>query len=359
MENNQYCILMSGGLGSRFWPLSTKQIPKQFIDILGTGKSMLRQTYERFSKMFDDDKIFIVTNRDFVDLTKAQIPEISDNNILVEPVSKNTAVCIAYAHHRIKAFDPNAEFIISPTDHIMLNTDNFYELIENSFEFVDHKDIILTMGLKPLNPHPGYGYIQYKSDSINKNIYKIKTFVEKPNEEMAQLFVDSDEFLWNTGIMVANVLSMDEAYKKHMPQIYTLFEKYKDAFNTDSENAVIEEIYPQCDKISVDYGIMEKAENSYVQIANFDWTDLGTWSALYEIMDKDEHNNFVANKKTILYDTENCIINSLNEKNIVIDGLKDYIVADSGTSLLIIPKKNESKIKSIVNRIKLESSDLH
>lgn len=357
MERNQYCILMTGGLGSRFWPLSTRKVPKQFIDILGTGKSLLQQAYDRFSPKFADDKIIVVSNVDYEQLTREQLPNIPPQNILCEPVSKDTAICILYAVYRIKSQDPDAEIIVSPTDHVIMNDNALYESLDSCLKFANDKDAIVSMGLHPRNPNDGYGYIQYKKESVEAGISPIKTFVEKPNQEMAQLFVDSEEFLWNTGIMVASIETILKAYATHLPEVYSLFEQHAASFGTSQEPYALKDIYPQCDKISVSYGIMEKAENSFVQLADFDWADLGTWTALYEIADKDPEGNCVNNDNIMLYETENCIVNSLTDRKIVVDGLKDYIVADSGKSLLIMPKKRESTIKTVINTLRLKRTE--
>ncbi|MCD6366089.1 MAG: mannose-1-phosphate guanylyltransferase, partial [Bacteroidales bacterium] len=294
MNKNYFCVIMAGGMGTRFWPASRIDAPKQFIDILGTGKTFLQMTVERFQKIIPIENIFIVTGKKYKDLTLQQIPGIKEDQVLLEPFGKNTAPCIAFANACIKRINPNATIIVSPSDHLILQEDNFLKEMENGLSFARDNEILLTMGIKPHRPNTGYGYIQVnaKKHGSNgfENIFKVKTFTEKPTLELAKQFVSSREFYWNSGMFIWNLKAIEKEFKKYLPEVYQLFENHLEDLNSDK---IIYKIYETVKNISIDYGIMEKSKNVHVLCADFGWSDLGTWLSLYEIDEKDENGNSI------------------------------------------------------------------
>lgn len=358
MNKNQYCIIMAGGVGSRFWPMSRQSMPKQFLDILGTGKSFIRHTYERFAKIIPDENFLVVTNIKYKKLVLEHIPEIKPEQVLAEPVGRNTAPCIAYAAWKLKKTNPNASMVVTPADHLILNEDEFRNVIKECIEFAGKEDIMMTIGIKPNRPDTGYGYIQIdnKTPQPNEHIYKVKTFTEKPNSEMAQIFVDSGEFFWNSGIFIWKVSTIMKAMEQFLPEMHHQFRSIEQFYNTDEEQSHIEQIYPECRNISIDFGIMEKATNVYVRCSDFGWSDIGTWNSLYQYSQKDDSGN-VINKNCITYNTERCIIKNENDSLTVIEGLKDYIVINSGGVLMICPKDKEQDVKKFVDDVKFKTGD--
>ena len=360
MNNNYYCIIMAGGVGSRFWPLSSEKYPKQFIDILGTGKTLLQETYERFLPLCSKEKIYVVTNQDYEEIVTEQLPDIEPGQVLTEPLRKNTAPCIAYATYKIKAVDPDATLIVAPSDHLILKEETFINTIKTGVQFAENTDSLLTLGIRPNRPETNYGYIQINNDvsfKDNKNLKKVKTFTEKPNYDLARVFYESGEFYWNSGIFIWTVHSILEAFDNHLSDVNALFKKGLAFYNTEKEDDFIEKTYPECKNISIDYGIMEKASNVYVLCSEFGWSDLGTWDALYEQFNKDKSGNALLSKNVLVYDSKNCIINVADEKLAVIQGLENYIVVEANDTLLICKKEDEEDVKKFVNDVRLSFGD--
>ncbi len=362
MTQNQhyFCVIMAGGIGARFWPMSRTSHPKQFIDILGTGETLIQQTFNRFAKIIPKENIYIVTNDIYRDLVTAQIPGMDPSQILLEPSRRNTAPCIAYANYRIHAKDPDAKSVVAPSDHIILKEDIFLQNILDALRAVSVKDWLLTLGIHPSRPDTGYGYIQYSEGLVypdNSQIRKVKTFTEKPNLDLAITFLKCGDFLWNSGIFIWSLKSIMQAFEEHLPEVDILFRKGEVFYGTPQEYSFISETYTICKSISIDYGIMEKASNVYVMASEFGWSDLGTWGSLFENRTKDENNNAVVGKNVLLYDSSNCIINMPNEKLVVLEGLNDYIVVESENVLLVCRKADEQQIRQFVNDVRLEKGE--
>ncbi|MCG6188743.1 mannose-1-phosphate guanylyltransferase [Maribellus maritimus] len=358
--NNNYCIIMAGGIGSRFWPLSRKIKPKQFLDITGTGKTLIQQTFQRFSKIIPTENFLVVTSINYKDLVKEQLPELTEEQILPEPLRRNTAPCAAYAAYKIKSKNPNANLIVAPSDHLILKEEEFIRQIEKGIEFVKSKNALLTLGIKPCRPETGYGYIQVKRrEEFNNldNLYKVKTFVEKPDIEMAKVFIESGEFFWNSGIFIWSMSSIISAFETHLTDIASLFSRGLKLYNTEDEIHFINKTYSECRGISIDYGIMEKAKNVYVLTADFDWSDLGTWGALYEHEDKDADGNVIKGDNVLMYNAQNCIVNISDEKVAVLQGLDGYIVAESNDTLMICKREDEQQIKQFVTDVRIKKGD--
>ncbi len=342
-NNNNYCVIMAGGIGSRFWPYSRKSKPKQFLDFFGTGQTLLQQTFNRYHKIVPKEHIFVATNTQYKDLVKEQLPQLEEWQILPEPYRRNTAPCIAWASTHIQKMNPDANIIVAPADHLILKEEEFVEAIAKGLEFVSQSPQLLTLGIKPNRPETGYGYIQI-ADEKQGDFYKVKTFIEKPQLEFAEVFVESDEFYWNSGIFLWNVNTILSSFRTHMPDMYEKITNDKD----DCES------WPN---ISIDYGIMEKAENVYVQLCNFGWADLGTWGSLHEALPKDQYKNVIINGHTLLYDCKDNIISIPKGKLLVLQGLEDYLVADTDNVLLICRKDDESKIRRYVNDVQVKLGD--
>lgn len=352
MNKNDYCIIMAGGIGSRFWPLSRTSKPKQFLDILGTGKTFIRQTFERFTRVIPIENFIIVTGIDYKELVKNEIPEISESQILCEPMRRNTAPCIAYATYKLLNTNPDARIIASPSDHVITNENAFLEVMLSGMEYAGSNDALVTIGLQPTRPETGYGYIQFQKSSANclDTICKVITFTEKPNLETAKLFLDSGEFYWNSGIFIWSLQSIKKALETHLPDVADIFAKGKDYYNTDKEEKFIFDAYTQCDNISIDYGIMEKAENVYVFGGDFGWSDVGTWNSLYLQLEKDADNNAIKSNNIYLSDVSNSMIESeISEKLMVIKGLDNYLVIDTKDVLMVCPRSNEETIKQVIS----------
>jgi mannose-1-phosphate guanylyltransferase len=346
---------MAGGIGSRFWPLSRTKKPKQFLDILGVGKTFIRQTYERFARIIPAQNFFVVTGTDYKSLVLEEIPEINENQILCEPMRRNTAPCIAYATYKLLKKNPDAKVVVTPSDHIIFNDTKFLEVMLNGLAYAESNDALVTVGLKPTRPETGYGYIQIEKNDApgcKDTVCKVRTFTEKPDVDTAKLFVDSGEFYWNSGIFIWSLESVQKALLAHLPDIADMFAKGMDKYDTPEEEHFIFETYSQCYNISVDYGVMEKAENVFVFAADFGWSDVGTWNSLYLQLDKDEDGNAIKNAKTYLSDVSNSMIDSDNRaKLIVVNGLDNYLVVDTNDVLMICPRNNEDIIKQTISDV--------
>ncbi|MFZ5552271.1 MAG: mannose-1-phosphate guanylyltransferase [Bacteroidota bacterium] len=359
MNKNNYCVIMAGGIGSRLWPMSRTANPKQFHDVLGVGRTLLQQTFDRFENVCPDENIFVVTNEQYLDLVKQQLPQLTDNQILCEPDRRNTAPCIAYACFKIEALNPEARIVVASSDHLIIKEEVFKKTILLSLEQASKNDCLITLGIKPSRPDTGYGYIQFVDDpsAIDPSIKKVKTFTEKPSLEIAQQFLESGDFYWNSGIFIWSLKSIMKAFEKYMPHTNGLFMEGKGLYNTEKEKDFIHTIYQQCKNISIDYGVMEKAKNVLVVLSDFGWSDLGTWGSLYTHVKHDKNENAVVGKNVRFYDSSNNMISVPKNKMVVIQGLDDYIVVESDNILLICKKRDEQKIKQFVNDIKTEKGD--
>ena len=347
---------MSGGVGSRFWPFSKEDKPKQFLDFFGTGRSLLQSTYDRFSKIVPPENIYIVTNDIYAEMTRAQLPELNEYQLLLEPLRRNTAPAIAFASFRIRAVNPHANIIVAPSDHLIMNEDQFAGDIKKGLAFVADNPVLLTLGIMPGRPETGYGYIQVEESSTD-GIQKVKAFTEKPNLELAMKFVESGEFMWNSGIFLWNVNSIIDAFRKYLPDIIQKFNEGKELFNTPQEKQFVDASFPFCQNISIDYGVLEKADNVYVNISNFGWSDLGTWGSLHEISKCDENNNANLNCNALFIESNDNVVAMSENKLVVLQGLEDYIVAESDNVLLICRKSEEQRIKHFVTDVKFRYGD--
>lgn len=354
---SRYCVIMCGGIGSRFWPYSRTDLPKQFIDFLGTGRTLLQMSYDRILPLVKPENIIIVTNAQYADLVKEQLPDVKPEHILLEPARRNTAPCIAWAAWHIAAIDPEASMIVTPSDHLITREAEFQKAISAGFEFAENNDALLTLGITPSRPETGYGYIQV-GDNVEGDINKVKTFTEKPNLELAKVFLESGEFFWNSGIFIWSAAAIKKAMHTHASDIAGVFEKGGEVFNTSGETEWIEKNFPACMGISIDFAVMEKAENVFVETVKFGWNDLGTWSALYDNSPKNRDANVTQLCSVLAYNaTGNIFAVKQPGKLIVVDGLKDYIVADAGDVLLICPKAEEQRIKNMVNDARIAYGD--
>jgi mannose-1-phosphate guanylyltransferase len=350
MQDN-YLIIMAGGVGSRFWPFSRKNFPKQFQDILGLGSSLLQQTVKRFEGVCPKENIFIVTHKDYADLVKEQLPFMKDAQILLEPMMRNTAPCIAYASYKIAQKNPKANLIVSPADHLILQEDDFRKDIFTALELTSKKNVLATLGIKPTRPDTGYGYIQVLQDVQLEGLQKVKTFTEKPKLEQAKLFLESGDFVWNSGIFVWNVQTILRAFENLLPEVAEPIKEVSQFFYTQAEEQAIKNAYFQCKNISIDYGIMEKSEEVYVRLSHFSWSDLGTWKSLYEQAKKDKNDNVILGK-ALIYETKDTIIKTPKDRLVVVQGLDNYIVAEYDNVLLICQKDQEQRIKEFVSDVR-------
>lgn len=348
---------MAGGIGSRFWPMSRTNFPKQFLDILGTGKTLIQHTYDRYRKLILNNNIYVVTSEEYIDIVKKQLPELPAENILAEPSRKNTAPCIAYVAFKLLKKDPKSLMIAAPADNLILDTDEFVKTARKALDFVDHINALVTIGIKPAYPNTGYGYIQHEAAEAAPDVYKVKTFTEKPNVELAKAFIASGDFLWNAGIFTWKVKNILSAIEKNEPELYELFAAEKDKFNTNKEKEAIEAIYPQCTNISIDFAVMEKADNVYLIPATFGWSDLGTWNSAWENKEKDYFGNAVVGKNVMVVDANNCMVHVPDNKLVLLQGLKDYIIVDTKDVLLICKKDKEQEIKEYVAEVKRNKGD--
>lgn len=359
MNPNHYSVIMAGGIGSRFWPMSRNAKPKQFLDILGTGRTLLQQSFDRLKKICPEKQILIVTNEAYVGLVTEQLPGINPSQVLGEPYRKNTAPCIAYAAHKINALNPEAVMLVAPSDHVITDEDGFVRCVNKGLEFVSGKESLLTIGIKPSRPDTGYGYIQMVADKTNEEfkITKVKTFTEKPNLEMAKFFLQSGEFAWNAGIFMWSAKSILSAMEEFLPEMNLQFSACKNDYNTPAEHQAMIEVYERCPSISIDFAVMEKAKNVYVMSADFGWSDLGTYGSLHEHIPRDKNQNAVTGKQVMIYDSKNCFINVPKEKLVVLQGLEDYIVVDTGDVLLVCRKQDEQQIRQFVNDVQISKGD--
>lgn len=341
---------MAGGIGSRFWPFSRNNHPKQFHDILGTGRTMIQQTVDRFEGICPKENVYIVTNRIYAQKVKEQLPFLKDAQILLEPIARNTAPCVAYAAYKILVDNPDANIIVAPSDHVILKEEAFKDYIRTALSETSKKDIIVTLGIKPHRPDTGYGYIQFH-DQKEGELHKVKTFTEKPNLEIAKQFLESGDFVWNAGIFVFNAKAIVASFEQHMPETADLFKQGNVHYYTEGEAQFIERTYSLSRSISIDYGIMEKAPNVHVLLCEFGWSDLGTWKSLYELSKKDEHANALQGKH-MLYNTKNCIIRTPKDRLVVVEGLDNYIVAEFDNVLMICNKDSEQRVKEFLGDAK-------
>jgi mannose-1-phosphate guanylyltransferase len=356
-RENTYVAIMAGGIGSRFWPVSRVGHPKQFLDILGIGRTLIQQTFDRFAGLVPVENIFVVTANEYLGITQKQLPQLPPENIIGEPFRKNTAPCIAYISFKLQQLNPEASLIIAPADHLILQEEKFLDVCKEALHFVNGQNSLLTIGIQPTYPNTGYGYIQHESAEAAPGVYKVKTFTEKPNLELAKTFLASGDFLWNSGIFIWKVKNGLEAFRQHMPEMHDLFSGEAEKLNTAEEVQVIEGIYPQCPNTSIDFGVMEKASNVYVIPASFGWSDLGTWNSAWENMEKDYFENAVAGDKVIVFDSNKCVVHVPDEKLVVLQGLEDYIVADTKDVLLICKKEKEQAIKEYVAEVKRNTGE--
>ena len=347
-SRNNHLVIMAGGVGSRFWPMSTVEKPKQFIDVLGVGKSLLQLTVERFGDICKAENVWVVTNKAYVNLVKEQLPELPDGNILCEPCRRNTAPCIAYVSWKIKSKDPKANIVVTPSDHIVTNTEEFRRVIKSCLDFTMDSDAIVTLGMKPTRPETGYGYIQadLTSSSLrNKEIFRVYSFREKPDFDTAKQYISKNNYFWNAGIFIWNVSTIVNAFRVYQPAISKVFEGMLPIYGTDKEQLMIDDKFPECKSISVDYAIMEKAEEIFVCPADFGWSDLGTWGSLLVNTKKDLYGNSCIGNEIDVFETSNCIIHTTQEKKVIVQGLDGYIVAENDDTLLICRLTEEQRIK--------------
>jgi mannose-1-phosphate guanylyltransferase len=358
MNKNYYCVIMAGGIGSRFWPLSKTERPKQFLDILGLGRTLLQQTYDRFLKIMPADHIYIVSNLEYKELIVEQLPDLPVENILLEPLRRNTAPCIDYANFRLSQRDPDAKIVVAPSDHLIVKEEEFLRSVIEGLEFVNDNNALLTMGIVPSRPETGYGYIQSIEKELkgyeSLSLRKVKTFTEKPDLELARVFLDSGDFYWNAGIFFWSLKTIMNSFETYLPEIHTLFKEGEEHFGTKREQSFIYETYGKCRNISIDYGIMEKADNVFVLVSDFGWSDLGTWGSLYEQLDGDENQNSVNGKHVFMYESSGNIVNVQDDMLVVLQGLEDYIVVQNDKIILVCKREDEQKIKQFVTDIKTE-----
>jgi len=352
MKNkNYYAILMAGGVGSRFWPVSTQNFPKQFHDMLGTGDTLIQKTFNRLAQLIPEENIFILTNERYNDLVFEQLPSVTKRQVVLEPAMRNTAPCILYAALKIQKENEDAVMIVAPSDHWIEDEQAFSSNVKTAFDFCESQNALMTLGITPTFPNTGYGYIEFDKSNTS-TIKPVHQFREKPDYETAKSFLEQGNFLWNAGIFMWSAKSVISAFEINQPGLFQLFKQGYDTYNTDLEDAFIKENYAKAENISIDYAIMEKSDNVYVIPATFDWNDLGTWGSLYDKLDKDEQNNAVVNSKVLAEDATGNMIRSKKDKIVVVDGLKDYIIVDKDEVLLIFPKQKEQDIKKVLQNVK-------
>lgn len=348
MESNNHLVIMAGGVGSRFWPMSTPQCPKQFIDVLGCGRTLIQLTADRFKGICPLKNIWVVTSQNYGDIVKEQLPEIPESNILQEPCMRNTAPCIAYVSWKIKKIQPNANIVVTPSDHIVMDIAEFQRVINSSLRFTAGSDAILTLGMKPTCPETGYGYIEADlsvASSTNKEVFRVDAFKEKPEKATAEKYISKPNFFWNAGIFVWNVNTIVSSMRIYQPEIAAVFESMLPYFYTDKEQTMINQLFPECENISIDYAVLEKADEIFVFPASFGWSDLGTWGSLHRQLKRDENENACVGENIKMIESENCIVHTTEEKKVVIQGLDGYIVAEKDNTLLICKITEEQRIK--------------
>ena len=348
---------MAGGIGSRFWPLSRTDFPKQFLDILNTGRTLIQSTYDRFTLFVPKENIYVVTTNQYKDIVAEQLPDIPVDNILCEPSRKNTAPCIAYISYKLNQLNPEANLICAPADHIILDPAGFKATCLQALKFTSHIKALVTLGIKPTYPNIGYGYIQYDQQAVGENVFKVKTFTEKPDKDLARTFISSGDFLWNAGIFVWQVKNIVKAFETFLPEMHDVFDAEKNNFSTPNEKEAIERIYPQCVNISIDYGVMEKADNVYIIPSSFGWSDLGTWASAYDNLEKDYLENAVTGANVMIIDATKNIVHAESGKLVLLQGLDDFIVVDTQDVLLICKKDKEQEIKEYVAEVKRNKGD--
>ena len=356
MNDNRYCVIMCGGVGSRFWPFSKVEKPKQFLDFFGTGRSLLQMAFDRMQGIVPVNNIILITNEMYEPLIKEQLPDIAASQILLEPVRRNTAPCIAWAAHHIKAINPEAKMMVAPSDHLILNVERFRESVVKAFEFIETRDALVTMGIKPSRPETGYGYIQV-GEQVEGDFAAVKTFTEKPNEELARVFIKSGEFFWNSGMFFWSTDSILKALNHCSPEVNAVFERGQEYFGTQQEQQYINAHFEESPSISIDFAVMEKAPNVYVETVDFGWNDLGTWRSLYDHSPKNRDGNVTQNCKALMFNSHNNIVAIKGDKLVVASGLEGYIVADVDDALLIVPMEEEQRIKQYVNDVKTKFGD--
>lgn len=349
MNKNLYVVLMAGGVGVRFWPYSRNARPKQFLDVLGTGKTLLQSTCDRFMPICPVENIYVVTHEEHAALVQEQLPQLKPEQILAEPMRKNTAPCIAYASSKIAQKDKDAVIVVTPADHLIMMEQEFQDIIRKAADQAKSQDKLITLGISPTRPETGYGYIQYHQEKSFAK--KVKTFTEKPELSLAKKFIESGDFVWNSGIFIWGVQAINNAFHQYLPEMAEVFEEIKSKFHTPDEKDAILSAYSQCKNISIDYGIMEKAQNVYVCLGNFTWSDLGSWGSIHEISSKDDNNN-VINANALMYDTRNCIIKGSPDKLIVVQGLNGYLVGEFGNVVIVCEKDREDQFRRFVNDAK-------
>lgn len=354
MNSNIFVVIMAGGVGSRFWPYSRNAKPKQFIDVLGNGKSLLQMTYQRFLPTTNKDNILVVTNDIYVDLVKEQLPDLNEEHILGEPARRNTAPCIAYAAYKIRKKNPNAIMVVTPADHAIFQEENFTQVIKTATKAAEGSSKLLTVGITPSRPETGYGYIQYLEN--DSEVKKVKTFTEKPELSLAKKFLESGDFVWNAGIFVWSISAIIESFEKSLPDIAEAFEAGDSQYYESSEKDYVDKIYPQCENISIDYGILEKSKEVHVVQGTFDWSDLGSWNSLHEIREKDGNDN-VVDGEVILGDCTNNIVKSETKRLLVLDNLDGYLVGDFDDVLIICKKDQDTKFRDYVAQVKSKKGD--
>lgn len=350
MNKDYYAVIMAGGIGSRFWPVSTQAFPKQFHDMLGTGQTLLQKTFSRLNKIIPSENIYILTNEIYMEITLKQLPEISEKQVVLEPAMRNTAPCILLSALKIKKSNPNALMLVAPSDHWIEDENAFAKDVQACFDAAQREDILLTLGIEPTFPNTGFGYIESDKNDASE-IKKVKRFCEKPDYETAKQFLAAGNFLWNAGIFIWSAKSIVASFENHLEEMNSLFSKGIAVLNTSEEKEFIENTYAEAENISIDYGILEKADNVYLKRATFDWNDLGTWGALHDKLEKDKNNNSVVNAETYIKDSKNNVVFTNTKKLVVLDGIEDYIVVDKEDVLLLFPKKKEQEIKELLKEV--------
>ena len=350
---------MAGGVGSRFWPISRSSKPKQFLDILGTGRTLLQQTFDRFKSIISVDTTLVVTNQDYEHLVREQLPEIPEENILLEPLRRNTAPCVAYASYKILEKNPDAKMVVAPSDHLILDEEKFLGVVKEGMEFVAREDALVTLGIPPSRPETGYGYIQVNGGikAKSQNFRPVKTFTEKPDAKLAKIFIESGEFFWNAGIFFWSISSIIDSFQQHLPEVSAIFSEGKGEYYGPNEKSFIEYAYSNCKNISIDYGIMEKADNVFVITSDFGWSDLGSWGSLHDQLERDKQGNALIGDQVMTYDLNNCLVHVPNDKLVVLQGLKNFIVVESGDVLLVCKMEDEQKIRNFVTDVKIQKGD--
>ncbi len=358
MNKHYYAAILAGGLGTRFWPKSRASFPKQFLDILNSGETLIQSAYKRYAAFILPENIYIITSEEYVNIIKEQLPEIHHENILAEPSRKNTAPCVAYISFKLLQKDPEAALVVAPSDHIVTDEETFKQLSLQALNFAKQNSAFVTLGVKPTYPNTGYGYIQYDaSGSKEENVFRVKTFTEKPDADLAKTFLASGDFLWNAGIFMWDVKTVINAFEQYQPEMFELFSSEKNNLNTNDEKHALERIYPLCVSISIDYAIMEKANNVFVIPADFGWSDLGTWNSAYTNLNRDEKGNAIISENVITFETNNSMISAPEEKLLVLQGLEDFIVIDTKDVLLICKKEKEQQVKEFLAEVKKKKGD--